>query len=220
MTQEPSKKTKDRRILKASYIDISARIAPQSESSVFGAIRIPPDTEPGQYSANVICGSQKIPIEINVLEYRETNIEPSHIRLKVFCGEKISYPISITNLGNLPFELGDVGVVWLRETDWIGRTLVYALRETVEEDTYQDFGNRLLQNFREEIIPPIRINFEPTGIKFVSAGDSVIRNMSLIMPQALRKGRRYLGFIKINENRIWLEIYCTGSRLEKDTRLS
>ena len=126
----------------------------------------------------------------------------------------------IRDRGNVPLGIKDVGMVWLREHDWIGRTLVYTLRETAPNDSLNDFGNRLLQTFRSEIIPPAKIKFEPTShqkeaLDTLSPGNTVERNLNLTLPTALKKGRRYLGFIKINESRIWLEVYCSGSRSTK-----
>ena len=106
-------------------------------------------------------------------------------------------------------------MVWLREHDWIGRTLVYSLREAKEGDSFVDFGGQVLHNFRKDIIPPARIQFKPEKVISIAAGSSIVRTLSLTLPPGLKKGRRYLGFIKINENRIWLEVYCSGGETQK-----
>tara|TARA_R110001592_G_scaffold86031_1_gene254034 strand:- start:41399 stop:42196 length:798 start_codon:yes stop_codon:yes gene_type:complete len=214
-TQEATRKRKDYASLKAAHINLFARIAPKSESCVTAELQLPLDTAPGQYQASVLCGKDTHPIDITIIEHHETSISPSHIRLKGASGDQVSCQLSITNFGNVAVEFGDVGMVWLREYDWIGRTLVYALRETTEDDSYVDFNNRLLHNFRKDIIPPARIQFEPAKIISIASGMSIIRTLMLMLPPGLMKGRRYLGFIKINENRIWLEVYCTGGQKDK-----
>lgn len=212
--QAASRPRKNIPSIQSSQISLFARVAPHSQAKTVAALHLASDTAPGKYSATVLCGKQKQAIEINVLEYRESEIQPSHLRFSGVSGETKHCQITITNHGNVDLALGDVGMVWLRESDWIGRTLVYTLRETNEGDNYESFANRLLKSFREEIIPPARVQFEPSAKKAVGAGKTLCRTMSLIFPPGLKKGRRYLGFIKINEDRIWLEVFCTGTAKE------
>tara|TARA_R110001592_G_scaffold177076_2_gene417332 strand:+ start:145165 stop:145962 length:798 start_codon:yes stop_codon:yes gene_type:complete len=214
-TQESTRKSKNYASLKPSHINLFARVAPKTKSCVMAELQLPLETAPGQYQATIVYGKEKHPIDITIIEHNETLISPSHIRLKGASGDKVSYQLSITNLGNLAFELGDVGMVWLREHDWIGRTLVYSLREAKEGDSFVDFGGQVLHNFRKDIIPPARIQFKPEKVISIAAGSSIVRTLSLTLPPGLKKGRRYLGFIKINENRIWLEVYCSGGETQK-----
>jgi hypothetical protein len=211
-TEEATRKRKDCHSLKPSQINLYARIAPNSKSKVIAELQLPHDTAPGQYQASVVYGKEKYPIDITIIEHHEALITPSHSRLRGVSGDKVSCKLTITNFGNVAFELGDVGMVWLREYDWIGRTFVYSLRETSEEDSYEDFANKLLHNFHKDNIPPARIQFKPEKVISIAAGDSLVRTLILTLPPGLKKGRRYLGFIKINENKIWLEVYCTGGQ--------
>ena len=147
-------------------------------------------------------------MEATVFEQSALLISPGHIRIRGRAGDCVSVPITISNEGNVPVALRDVGMVWLRERDWIGRTLVYALRETQEGDTYEDFANRLLHDFRRAIVSPARIQLTPTLDGPLAVGQCLTRTLDVTLPQGLQKGRLYMGFIKINETRIWLELYC------------
>lgn len=213
MTQPPARKRKDRLLLTPTRINLAARVPPHGEVRTQAALQLSPDTEPGLYQATVLCGEHKAPLEVEVLEHRELMIAPTHLRLRGASGETLSCSLTITNLGNVPIELGDVAMIWLRERDWIGRTLVYSLRETTETETYEDFANRLLHDLREAIIAPARIRLEPTMKAALAAGMTLERTLSITLPAGLKKGRRYLGFIKINDDRIWMELYCTGSQI-------
>lgn len=214
-SKSTSKKTKKNAGLNASQINLFARIKPNSETCVTAELEVPHNTAPGQYQTTVVYGKQKHPVDVTILEHHELIISPSHIRAKGESGDKVSCEISISNMGNVALELGDVGMVWLREQNWVGRTLVYTLRETTAEDSFEEFENHLLQNFRKDIIPAARIQFEPAKISSIAAGDTLTRNATLTLPSGLMKGRRYLGFIKINEHRIWLEVYCSGGQKQK-----
>jgi hypothetical protein len=215
-TQTPPRTRKDCKALIPSEIALSVRIAPHSEARVQAALRLPADTAPGLYQAIVVCGKHKLPIDIEVTEHHELELDPGHISVRAAAGETIKGQILLTNAGNTPVDLTDVGMVWLREQNWIGRTLVYNLRETGDDETYEDFANRLLHRFHDEMIASARIVFDADTPSRIGAGQRLIRHFSLTAPAGMKKGRRYLGFIKINENRIWLEIYCTGSAKEQE----
>jgi hypothetical protein len=218
MTQPTTRLRKDWYALKPTHITLAARLQPHSQSCVMSSLKVPIDTTPGNYQASILCGQQKTPIEVIVLENREIMIEPRHFSLRGTSGETVSFQLAITNLGNVPITLGDVGMVWFREQDWIGRTLVYALRETAPNESLEEFGNRLLHRFHDEIVPTAKVQFEPSKINALPAGKSTSRTLSLALPVGLKKGRRYLGFIKINEERIWLEVYCTPSTLAPEQK--
>ena len=210
-TEAPSRTRKDCMALSPTEIAVSVRVPAHSEARALAALRLPADTPPGDYQAVLVCGKQKLPIDINITELRELEIDPGHISVSADSGETIRGQIALTNSGNIAIDLADVGMVWLREQNWIGRTLVYTLRETGEEETYEDFANRVLHNFHDDMLAPAKILFEPDKLMRIDAGKRVIRSFSLTAPAGMKKGRRYLGFIKVNTNRIWLEIYCTGS---------
>jgi len=210
-TQKPSRQRKDALTLQPTYLALSARVPPHSETRTLASLQLPPETAPGQYQATVICGKQKLPIEVKILEHREASIEPSHLRVQGKSGDTVNTKLCITNLGNVALDLRDIGMVWLREYDWIGRTLVYTLRETDTNDRFEDFSSRLLHTFHNDMIPPAKIQFKPSAEGLLSAGSAMLRTLSITLPSGLKKGRRYSGFIKINEIRIWLEVYCSGS---------
>ncbi|WP_166263956.1 hypothetical protein [Marinobacter caseinilyticus] len=210
-TRPPQRYRKDSKPLAPTRMVLAARIAPHGESRTMAALQLPSSTPPGHYQTTVICGKQKTPVNVEVLAHQELMIEPTHLRLQGVSGQTLRCNITLSNLGNVPVDIGDVGMVWLREYDWIGRTLVYSLRETGPDESYEDFANRLLHDFRKQLIAPARIQFTPAIEASLSAGEAIERTLSLMLPAGLKKGRRYLGFIKINDDRVWLELYCTGS---------
>ena len=214
-TETPSRTRKDCKALMPSEVSVSVRLPARSEASVVASLQVPPDTPPGLYQSVVVYGKQKLPIEIDIAEYFELQIDPGHIRTRANAGDTIHGQITLTNSGNTRIDLSDVGMVWLREQNWIGRTLVYSLRESSTEENYEDFANRVLNDFQNQMLPAARIVFDSDQPTTMDAGQSITRGFSLTAPQGMKKGRRYLGFIKINENRIWLEVFCTGNANEK-----
>lgn len=209
-TRPPPRKRKGRKTLDGANIRLSVRLRPGETLRAEANLDMPPGTEPGQYDAVVACGGRRVKVEVTVLEHTALAVEPGHIRLQGTTGDTLRVPLTVINQGNVPVALRDVGMVWLRERDWIGRTLVYTLREIEEDDTYEDFANKLLHDFRRAIVTPARIRLSPVPEDSLTVGQCVQRSLEITLPQGLKKGRLYMGFIKINETRIWLELYCNG----------
>lgn len=181
---------------------------PNQSSCARAYLQLPPDTPAGRYQAELRVGEQKADLEIEVLENRSLDIEPGHVELSGGSGDSLSFTVTMTNYGNVNIDCRNIGLIWLREQDWIGRTLVYSLRETRPEDDYENFANRVLHNFRKETLAPLRVHFEPALKGPLPASERTQRILTLTLPEGLRKGRRYRGFIKIAEGRIWLDVYC------------
>lgn len=211
-TRAPARKRKGMQALEPQQIQLSARIPPHDTVRKRVNLKLPPGTPPGLYQATIPCGDRKTQITIEVHEYRKLRIEPKHLRVQGNSGDTISPTVVLRNLGNTPIAIDDVAMVWLREQWWIGRTLVYTLRDTGPEDTYEDFANRLLHSFRKSIVSPARIRLGPESEKQLAPGQSLTRKLTMTLPKGLRKGRRYLGFIKVNEEQFWLELYCGRHR--------
>lgn len=204
----PARIRKGREALADACLRLEARLPPHREVTVNATLDVDPRTPPGRYQTTLVCGRQKEQVEVEIEPDPDLEIQPNHLRLLGRSGERLVQTLRLHNRGNLPINLGDVAMVWLRERDWIGRTLVYSLRETSPEDNYEDFANRLLQNFRASLVVPARISLTPATV--LAPGEQLERSLALTLPRDIRKGRQYRGFIKINEYRIWMELHCTG----------
>lgn len=210
-TRAAPKLRKEHQALPPTQIELWARVRPHDEARTPATLMLTSDTAPGRYQGTVVCGKQKERLEVEVLPHRELSAEPRHLRLHGHSGQVVEQTLSLTNLGNVPIELRDVSMVWLEEVNWAGRTLVDSLRATGAEDSYEDFANRLLQEFRRSLVVPARIRFQPSLAEALAPGQRIERSFRLTLPPGLKKGRQYLGFIKIDEDRIWLRLYCNAS---------
>ncbi|MDC0664126.1 hypothetical protein [Marinobacter sp. SS21] len=202
---------KDHQALPPGYIQLSARIRPHDTARSRATLMLTSDTAPGCYQGTVVCGKQKERLEVEVLAHRELLVEPSHLRLHGHSGQVVEQRLTLSNRGNVPIELRDVSMVWLEEVNWAGRTLVDTLRATSAEDGYEEFANRLVQEFRRSLVVPARIRFRPSLGQALAPGQCIERSLSLTLPPGLKKGRRYLGFIKVDAGRIWLRLYCNAN---------
>ena len=209
---------KEKQPLPACRLQLGARLPPGFEGALSARLELDRTTPPGHYGAEIKCGSRKAKLDITVAPHHELLIEPTHIRLRGASKDTLTAELTLTNHGNLAVPLDDVAMVWLREQDWIGRTLVDTLRSCDPKDDYETFANNLLQQFRQDQLQPVRISFQPSRKEPLAPGETLQRQLSLTLPAGLQKGRHYRGFIKIGEDRIWLELYCNGSAVSEKRR--
>lgn len=197
-------------------VQLAASIAPHSRVRVPAHFRLDPRTPPGTYKTSLSCGKQREATVVHVHENNGFKVDPRRIFLHGSAGDVLSRMLVIRNTGNVAFSVPDVSMVWLEEQDWLGRTVVYALRESPKSEGHQQFFDRVLEELRSTMVPATRVLFESKQSE-IKPGDMAQVLLKLTLPKELKKGRTYLGFIKIPTRRLWLEIEC-NRMLETDER--
>ena len=194
-----------------SEVQLGASIAPRGRVRVPAHFRLDPCTPAGTYKTTLSCGKQREAVIVHVFENNTYKVDPQRLFLFGSGGETISRMLVIRNTGNVTFSLPDVSMVWLEERDWVGRTLVYTLRESPNSEGHQKYLDRVMGELRSTMIPATRVFLDSTPQK-IKPGDVAQILLKLTLPKELKKGRTYLGFIKMPSRRFWLEIECIGAR--------
>ena len=192
-------------------IQVQTRLAPGTGGTVQAHFQIDPHTAPGIYKTSIACGKEQKQIVVYVQENHALRISPARVQLRGAGGDHLSHTLVIHNPGNVTHTLEKVATVWLEERDWVGRTLVYTLRKSSEDEKHQAFFDRLVDEFRKSALPPVRVALKYDSPE-IRPGDTRVVELELTLPsKGMSKGRTYLGFIKLMGNRLWLEVACNGS---------
>jgi hypothetical protein len=192
-------------------IQVQQRLTAGALRAVPARFQIDPQTAPGIYRTSISNGKEQQPIIVHVQENPALNVSPSRIQLRGAGGDRLSHTLIIHNPGNVAHTLEETAMVWLEERDWVGRTLVYALRESTHEENHQAFLDRLLETFRQSMLPavPVTLKFDASELR---PGDTRVVELALTLPgDRMLKGRTYRGFIKLLGKRMWIEVACNGS---------
>lgn len=187
-----------------------ASLAPRSKATVQAHFPIDPTTPAGTYRIKLSCGKQRESAVIHVFENRSYELSPPRIVLRGSGGSRLSHPMVIRNTGNVPIELPKISMVWLEERDWVGRSLVYTLRESQDDERYREFLNRFLEDLRVSMVPATRVALA-CDAEEILPGSTAQATLKLTLPKELKKGRTYLGFVKLPGKRLWLEVVCNGT---------
>ena len=192
-------------------VKIRTRLAPLAQALRPAHFSIDQHTPPGTYRTKIVTGKQREPAVIHVLENPDFRVTPSRIVTKGGSGDQLEHVLVIHNHGNVTHTLHDIGMVWLEEEDWVGRTFVYTLRESPDKtEGHQPFLDRVMGEFHKSMIPPVRVRLRYDD-KEIKPGDTREVFLSMVLPDGLKKGRTYFGFIKLMGKRLWVEVRCTRS---------
>lgn len=192
-------------------IHVQTSLAPGVFGPVPAHFQIAPHTAPGIYKTSISWGKKRMQIVVHVQENPELSISPARVELRGAGGDRLSHTLVVHNPGNITHTLDKVATVWLEERDWVGRTLVDTLRKSPDKEKHQAFLDRLLNEFRESLLLPIRVALKYDSPE-IRPGDTRVVELELTLPlERLYKGRTYRGFIKLMGNRLRLEVVCNGS---------
>lgn len=209
-TVQPARLRRGFRALKPSDIRLRLNLPPGSSATAHARLELPESTPPGRYLAHLEAGDDKTTLDIHVASARLLELDPEEQLLVGSAGDPVSFTVTLRNAGNVPIELQRMMPVWLTEQDWKERLLATTLREGGDSEDFTAFAQRLLERARQEIPAPGQLTVEPSLPLPLATGQSIDLKLTLALPANLRAGHGYTGFIRFNEERLDLEVYCEG----------
>lgn len=217
--QTTGSKDKDRTVRGLDELTIKNRLPPHGRSSLPAQFTIDRHTPPGTYETEIVSDDQRAPAIVHVLENLDFKIFPTRVVLQGGGGDRLTQVLVLRNQGNVSHTLHSIGMIWLEEQNWVGRTFVYALREAAEKaEGHQAFLDQALEQFKKSMVHTVRVSLSYDDANF-NPGDTRQVTLDLTLPDSLKKGRTYFGFIKLMGKRLWIEVRCSRSgKSSKDPR--
>jgi hypothetical protein len=91
----------------------------------------------------------------------------------------------------------------------VNRSLVFALRETTEQEGYQAYLDRALREIRGSLLSPVRVTITAENGE-LQPGKTMETGIKLRLPTEMVRGRVYIGSAPLIGGTLELEITCTG----------
>jgi len=190
-------------------IRTAARLLPEQRARVAGHFVVQPSTPPGTYRTQLVCGEQREDAMITVFANEAVTIEPWPLTIAAAAGESVSRIVMVANRGNVVQPIPAVILIFLEERDWVNRSLVFALRETTEQEGYQAYLDRALRHIRGSLLSPVRVRITAETGELLP-GETVEAGIKLQLPTEMVRDRVYLGSAPLIGGTLELEITCTG----------
>lgn len=196
--------------LGASELRVGTSLAPRERKRVPAHFLLEPHTPPGSYTIDLSCGSQNETAVVHVFEKLAVHLEPDVIRVRGAGGDVGEALLVVTNRGNVSETLGELALVFLEEQNWVGRSLVYALRETKAEEGHQSYLDRVVRELRASISRPARVMLRG-DFSEIHPGERREVHVEIKLPEELIKGRTYEGSTAFMSSELFFEVECNGS---------
>lgn len=211
----PAAKAKARRAAAPSAVfsdvRVSARLAPGAAARVPARLRVDPHMPAGRYTTALDVDGRQVEAVVQVFERDAVRLQPRPVYLRGTAGETLVQAMVVTNLGNVGHTVPPGGVVHLGEKDWLGRSLVYALRGTEVEHDHTYYLDQLFREVRATLPAPARFTTTASGEAALPPGATAEVRLELTLPEALVKGRTYVGRTTLLGAGLGFHVDCIGT---------
>ena len=185
---------------------ISQRLAtkvlrPGQRDSVRLRLRLDPTTPPGEYRTEVEVGGGVRPLILQIAEVVALDLSPPLLVVENRHGESVEKAVSVTNRGNVPLVIGEIGAVVLDDERFECRTLRRAaevLGSATEDVTVDHFLTEIARASRHvlERSGALRVR-NLGGAVTVAPGETVSVGLRIDVPAGLDGHTRYVGTVPI-----------------------
>jgi hypothetical protein len=190
---------------------VGVRLAPRDRTRARAYFAVKPHTPPGTYTADLSCGSQRERVVVHVRENQSLRIDPEEIHLRGAAGDVLTTVVVVTNDGNVSETMRDLALVFLEERNWVGRSLVQALRDTKADEGHQTFLDRLTRELRVTMARPARVTIRSDNSE-LRPGETREIELETELPAELIKGRFYFGQTPFMSGELFFEVECNGAK--------
>lgn len=189
---------------------VPGRLAANSRTRVRAQLVIDRATPPGTYHASVRAGTQTAAATVHVYPSRGATVSPGVLQFSGASGDHIELAVSLTNRGNVTHTLPKTGVIFFEESNWVGRSLVFALREAAADEGVQPYLDRVLHELVGSMAGTTTVTIGAPQ-RTLEPGVTLHATLTFTLPERLAKGRTYDTWLAIAGTRITFELLCNGS---------
>ncbi len=185
----------------ASQLRISCSLKPGEERMTSLTHQVSPQTPPGTYENSLVIGGQKRNVKIVVQPHIEINIYPAHFTFQETTpGKEHQAVFTLTNLGNLPFQVPAVKHIAPLDMDIICRAVGFGLRDKGNEG-YEKVLDEIVKNAHDSLADWAAANVAECG-QVVQPGESLVIHLSVTLPRNTDPQKDYGGNIRFWDKEI------------------
>jgi hypothetical protein len=159
-------------------------------------LSLDPTTPPGEYRISFEVGGHSRPAVVHVAESFGLDIAPSTMVVENRPEVAQRKSLVVTNIGNVPFTVGDIGPVGIEDELIACRSLHKAFDTFVEREDprLEDFAVDTLKHARGELVraPSIDVR-NASGATEVTPGSTATVELEITVPKGLHSTSRYRG---------------------------
>ena len=189
----------------SSSLRIGSRLQPGEQKLERISHELPAQTPPGTYESMLVIGGTERKVKMIVQPHMQVNIYPLNFS---FVGaqpqKKHTAEITLTNVGNLPFQVPDVTHVAALDMDLVCRAFGFALRSKGAEG-YIPTMDEIARNVNRYLPDWAASNIEECG-QTLQPGTTMTVHLNITMPNNADAGKDYEGNMRFWNNEITYQI--------------
>jgi hypothetical protein len=184
-------------------VPVRQRLQPGQQVNAAVSLTLDRRTPPGTYEGELVLGGQRRRVVFHVAEMVEIDVVPKRLVVENVPGGKVEKTLYVTNIGNKPIQVDNVGSIGLEEDYIVCRTIRRAVHqlEEAKADTPPDINatvaalvDALEVSFSESGVLAIRTKNRPVVI---APGETTGIELEISIPESLRRTHRYRGRINL-----------------------
>ncbi|HSD05952.1 hypothetical protein [Flavobacterium sp.] len=177
-------------------IKLSCRLNPGEQKTVNISHQLPSTTPPGIYEKYAVINGQQRAIKIVVQPTIEIDITPSNFTfLNSTPGTQHTATATLTNLGNLPFQIPALKHASMLDMDLLCRALNFGFREKTNDGIQSTF-DEVTKNIKSNFVDWVSIAVKEQD-QILQPGESMLINILFTIPPNADSKRDYEGNFRL-----------------------
>jgi uncharacterized membrane protein len=173
-------------------LHMSARLQPGEEQVVEITHSVPPNTPPGTYESTIMVGGESRNVKVIVQHHIEIEIYPTRFTFSGTEPGKVHEAVfTLTNLGNVPFQVPEVKHVAALDMDMFCTALGFAMRNT-KGDGYEQVLNDIARSIKGNLPDWADSTVAEYGMT-LQPGENKVIHVNIIIPANCKPNKDYCG---------------------------
>lgn len=173
-----------------SSLRLSCRIHPGEQKLETISHQLPATTPPGTYENFLMVGKELHKIKMVVQPTIDIDLHPIHFTLQDSApGKKHEVVLTLTNVGNIPFQIPDLKHAGSLDMDMFCRAFGFGFREN-GSNGFMETMDEVTENIKENLTDWADVSIDEYG-KIVEPGESSILTLHLTNPRNSDPKRDY-----------------------------
>ncbi len=174
---------------------LSCKLNPGEEKIVEVLHQVHPLTAPGTYESTIMVGGENRKVKMVIQEQMVIDIHPTSFTFTgTEPGKTHTASFTLTNLGNVAFQVPDVKHAAALDMDMLCRAFGVAMRSS-GANGYESMLNEVSKNIQSNLPDWASVNIAECGV-VLQPGETLLINLSITIPQNCNPGKDYSGNIR------------------------
>lgn len=176
-------------------LNISWKLSPGEKKIQPINFALPPETLPGEYIRYLEIGKKKQKVILVVQPNIEIDVSPTHFTLQnTVPGTQQSVTFTLTNLGNMPFQIPEIKHIAALDMDFLCRAFGFAFRDS-KVTNFTDTLNSVTENIKQNLADWATTKVREAG-EIMKPGKSMLVHLDFKVPKNTDSKNDYSGNIR------------------------